>query len=144
MSNKNSSRSHAIFIITISVIDTLRGITKSSQLYLADLSGSERADKTGATTDRLREAQYINTSLLSLGNVIQALSEKKNHIPYRDSKLTRLMQNSLGGNSYTCIILCSSSNSWNINETLSTLRFGDRASKVSNKPVANNQISIEE
>lgn len=117
---------------------------RASQIYLVDLCGSEKIEKTGATDERLKEAQNINKSLLALGNVISALSDKKRHTPYRDSKLTRLLQNCFGGNSFTSLILCCSSNSYNAGETLSTLRFGDRANRIQNKPVVNQVESIEE
>mmetsp|Transcript_617 Transcript_617/g.1071 ORF Transcript_617/g.1071 Transcript_617/m.1071 type:complete len:590 (-) Transcript_617:327-2096(-) len=141
-SNAESSRSHALLVLTIDKHQLQEGKMKSSQVYLVDLCGSEKVSKTGATDLRLKEAQTINKSLLSLGNVIQALVDKKKHVPYRDSKLTRLLQNSFGGNSITSLILCCSSNSYNSLETLSTLRFGDRANKVHNKPVANQMLSL--
>lgn len=99
-----------------------------SQLSLVDLAGSEKISKTHASGERLREAQQINTSLLALGNVIVALSRrgKARHIPYRDSKLTRLLKNSFGGNAKTSLIVNVSPHSYNFAETLSTLRFGDR------------------
>lgn len=141
-SNLESSRSHALLVLTIDKHQLQEGKMKTSQVYLVDLCGSEKVSKTGATDLRLKEAQTINRSLLSLGNVIQALVDKKKHVPYRDSKLTRLLQNSFGGNSITSLILCCSSNSYNSLETLSTLRFGDRANKVHNKPVANQMLSL--
>jgi kinesin family protein 5 len=137
MSNKDSSRSHALLVLTIQKNNRREGKNKFSQLYMVDLCGSEKIAKTGATHDRLTEGQYINKSLLSLGNVIAALSERRGYIPYRDSKLTRLLQNCFGGNAYTSLILCCSSNSYNSTESLSTLRFGDRANLVHNKPVVN-------
>jgi hypothetical protein len=143
-SNQESSRSHALLVLTIDKHMLGEGRMKTSQLYLVDLCGSEKLSKTGATDQRLKEAQTINRSLLSLGNVVQALVDKKRHVPYRDSKLTRLLQNSFGGNSITSLILCCSSNSYNVLETLSTLRFGDRANKVHNTPVANQTMSLYE
>mmetsp|Transcript_3077 Transcript_3077/g.6366 ORF Transcript_3077/g.6366 Transcript_3077/m.6366 type:complete len:591 (+) Transcript_3077:22-1794(+) len=144
LSNQESSRSHALLVLTIDKNQLAEGRLKTSQLYIADLCGSEKLSKTGATDQRLKEAQTINKSLLSLGNVIQALVDQKRHVPYRDSKLTRLLQNSFGGNSLTSLILCCSSNSYNALETLSTLRFGDRANKVHNRPVANQMMSLDE
>jgi hypothetical protein len=141
-SNLESSRSHALLVLTIDKHQLLEGKLKTSQVYLVDLCGSEKVSKTGATDLRLKEAQTINKSLLSLGNVIQALVDKRKHVPYRDSKLTRLLQNSFGGNSITSLILCCSSNSYNSLETLSTLRFGDRANKIHNRPVANQMLSL--
>lgn len=143
-SNEESSRSHALLVLTIDKHQLEEGKLKTSQLYMVDLCGSEKLSKTGARDQRLREAQMINKSLLSLGNVIQALVDQKKHVPYRDSKLTRLLQNSFGGNSITSLILCCSSNSYNGLETLSTLRFGDRANKIHNKPVANQMLSLYE
>ena len=149
-SNAVSSRSHAILVLTIAQ-RTGRG-TKSSQLYCVDLAGSERQKKTGADALRLDEANRINTSLLALGNVINALAEnsrlnkKKKHkgkkklaategvfVPYRDSKLTRILQNALGGNSRTVVVCCCSPGPSSARETLSTLRFGDRASSICNR-----------
>lgn len=144
LSNPDSSRSHALLLLTLHKHIENTGMHRASQIYLVDLCGSEKLEKTGATDERLKEAQNINKSLLSLGNVISALSEKKRHIPYRDSKLTRLLQNCFGGNSFTSLILCCSSNSYNAGETLSTLRFGDRANRIQNKPRINQVESIEE
>ena len=136
-SNAESSRAHAVFILSINKNLINEGTVISSQVYLVDLCGSERTSKTGAQEERLKEAQNINKSLLSLGNVIGALVEHKKHIPYRDSKLTRLLQNCFGGTSIATLILCCSANSINSVESLATLRFGDRANKVKNKPVRN-------
>lgn len=144
LSNPDSSRSHALLLLTLHKHIESTGMHRASQIYLVDLCGSEKIEKTGATDERLKEAQNINKSLLALGNVISALSEKKRHIPYRDSKLTRLLQNCFGGNSFTSLILCCSSNSYNAGETLSTLRFGDRANRILNKPVINQIESIDE
>ncbi|XP_017771637.1 PREDICTED: osmotic avoidance abnormal protein 3 isoform X2 [Nicrophorus vespilloides] len=138
--NQNSSRSHSIFTISIeqiSHIDDKENIRKG-KLNLVDLAGSERQAKTGATGDRLKEATKINLSLSALGNVISALVDgKAKHIPYRDSKLTRLLQDSLGGNTRTLMIACISPASRNYMETLSTLRYANRAKNISNKPRVN-------
>lgn len=144
LSNAESSRSHALLVLTIIKHLVNAGGIRASQVYIVDLCGSERISKTGAVEMRLKEAQNINKSLLSLGLVINALAEKKGHIPYRDSKLTRLLQNSFGGNSITSVVLCCSSNSTNSLETLSTLRFGDRANLVHNKPVVNQRESVDD
>ena len=144
LSNAESSRSHAVMVLTINKNITNTGTVISSQVYLVDLCGSERISKTGAYEERLKEAQNINKSLLSLGNVISALVENKKHVPYRDSKLTRLLQNCFGGTSIATIVLCCSANSINSVETLATLRFGDRANKVKNKPVRNTGDSVGE
>jgi hypothetical protein len=107
--NAESSRSHSIFSVTIEAVEnagTENEKIRSGKLNLVDLAGSERQSKTGATGDRLKEAAKINLSLTALGNVIAALVDgKSQHIPYRDSKLTRLLQDSLGGNAKTMVIL---------------------------------------
>ncbi|PFH34710.1 putative kinesin [Besnoitia besnoiti] len=144
LSNEKSSRSHAIFQITLRQDSIAECTTKSSQLLLVDLAGSERVSKANTTGERLREAQNINRSLLALGNVINALpptAGSPKHVPYRESKLTRLLQQSLGGNSFTVILLCCSPHSFNIRETLSTLRFGSRAAHVQNKPQSMEALS---
>lgn len=128
--NATSSRSHSIFSICLEQVmtDEESGTSpkiKKGKLNLVDLAGSERQSKTGATGDRLKEATKINLSLSALGNVISALVDgKTKHIPYRDSKLTRLLQDSLGGNTKTLMIACISPASSNYDETLSTLRYG--------------------
>uniref|UniRef100_A0A4W5MR22 Kinesin family member 4 n=1 Tax=Hucho hucho TaxID=62062 RepID=A0A4W5MR22_9TELE len=140
--NAASSRSHAIFTITL---EQRRGADKSdnvvSKLHLVDLAGSERQKKTKAEGDRLKEGISINRGLLSLGNVISALGDESKKgtgfVPYRDSKLTRLLQDSLGGNSHTLMIACISPADSNIEETINTLRYADRARKIKNKPVVN-------
>uniref|UniRef100_A0A3B1J8M2 Kinesin family member 4 n=1 Tax=Astyanax mexicanus TaxID=7994 RepID=A0A3B1J8M2_ASTMX len=139
--NAASSRSHAIFTISL---EQRRGSEKHcdilSKLHLVDLAGSERQKKTKAEGDRLKEGISINRGLLSLGNVISALgdeSKKGSFVPYRDSKLTRLLQDSLGGNSHTLMIACISPADSNIEETINTLRYADRARKIKNKPVLN-------
>merc|ERR1711884_638203 len=107
-------------------------------LNLVDLAGSERQSKTQATGDRLREANKINLSLSALGNVISALVDgKSKHIPYRDSKLTRLLQDSLGGNTKTMMVACLSPADNNYDETISTLRYANRAKNIKNKPKIN-------
>lgn len=137
--NAHSSRSHAVFIVRVER-------TKNSQhtvsyLYLVDLAGSERGRKTLSHGLRLDEAKKINYSLLVLGNCIQSLTDPKcNHVSYRDSKLTRLLQESLGGNAKTSLIVTISPSEYNTDETLSTLNFASRAMKVKNKPVINESI----
>lgn len=102
------------------------------------MAGSERISKTGVSGDRLKEAQKINLSLSALGNVISALVDgKSQHIPYRDSKLTRLLQDSLGGNTKTIMIANCSPADYNFDETLSTLRYASRAKFIKNKPIIN-------
>ncbi|ESN93514.1 hypothetical protein HELRODRAFT_88642, partial [Helobdella robusta] len=139
--NSDSSRSHSIFTIHLERCDQdERGEEhiKVAKLNLVDLAGSERQAKTGATGDRLKEATKINLSLSALGNVISALVDgKSTHIPYRDSKLTRLLQDSLGGNTKTLMIACLSPADNNYDETLSTLRYANRAKNIKNKPKVN-------
>lgn len=142
--NATSSRSHSIFSICVEQVaqegsDELELLSlKRGKLNLVDLAGSERQTKTGATGDRLKEATKINLSLSALGNVISALVDgKTKHIPYRDSKLTRLLQDSLGGNTKTLMIACISPAASNYDETLSTLRYANRAKNISNKPTLN-------
>ena len=112
---------------------------KAGKLNLVDLAGSERQSKTHATGARLKEeATQINLSLSALGNVIKALVEgKQNHVPYRDSKLTRLLQDSLGGNTKTVMIAAISPADYNFDETLTTLRYASRAKNIKNKPRVN-------
>ncbi|OMJ20378.1 Kinesin heavy chain, partial [Smittium culicis] len=134
-----------IFQITIQQKNNTNGKTKSGQLSLVDLAGSEKVGKTGATGQTLEEAKKINKSLSSLGNVINALTDgKSSHIPYRDSKLTRILQESLGGNSRTTLIINCSPSSYNLPETISTLRFGMRAKSITNKATINQALSPEE
>ncbi|TNJ29181.1 Kinesin-2 [Giardia muris] len=137
--NATSSRSHSIFQIIIERMEVIEGkeTIRVGKLNLVDLAGSERQEKTGATGDRLKEAAKINLSLTTLGCVISKLVEKAQHIPYRDSKLTRLLQDSLGGNSKTLMVVAVSPASTNYDETLSTLRYADRAKQIKNKPKIN-------
>ncbi|KAI9363505.1 P-loop containing nucleoside triphosphate hydrolase protein [Zopfochytrium polystomum] len=156
--NARSSRSHSIFSITVEASEkggagggggSAGGAAggqaggdgsriRAGKLHLVDLAGSERQSKTGATGDRLKEATKINLSLSALGNVISALVDgKSSHIPYRDSKLTRLLQDSLGGNARTLMIATLSPASYNYDETLSTLRYANRAKNIKNKPKIN-------
>ncbi len=141
--NNTSSRSHAIFTLFLNIVNKEEGGNATvSKFHLVDLAGSERAKKTLATGDRFKEGAAINQGLLALGNVIAALGEdnptgKTVHIPYRNSKLTRLLQDSLGGNSYTLMVACVSPADSNVEETLSTLRYADRARKIKNKPIVN-------
>ncbi|KAJ2617201.1 hypothetical protein H4S08_000416 [Coemansia sp. RSA 1365] len=140
--NAESSRSHSIFQITIEQKDTVSGKTKMGRLFLVDLAGSEKVGKTGATGQTLEEAKKINKSLSALGMVINALTDgKSTHIPYRDSKLTRILQESLGGNSRTTLIINCSPSSFNASETVSTLRFGVRAKSIKNKAKINQDFS---
>uniref|UniRef100_A0A8C1U5E7 Kinesin-like protein n=1 Tax=Cyprinus carpio TaxID=7962 RepID=A0A8C1U5E7_CYPCA len=135
--NEHSSRSHAIFTITIECSE--KGVdgdqhVRMGKLHLVDLAGSERQGKTGATGQRLKEATKINLSLSTLGNVISALVDgKSTHVPYRNSKLTRLLQDSLGGNSKTMMCANIGPADYNYDETISTLRYANRAKNIKNK-----------
>ena len=139
--NAHSSRSHALLIAKIEksfLKNKTNYIMTRSYLYLVDLAGSERVNKTNVKEMRLEEAKKINYSLLILGNCIQSLTDPKaGHVNYRDSKLTRLLQESLGGNAKTSLIVTISPSNYNAEETISSLNFGQRAMKVKNKPVIN-------
>ena len=143
--NDVSSRSHAVFMITVEQLISKTGkqITKIGKLNLVDLAGSERTRITGTTGKQLQESIKINKSLSALGNVINALTdtkERRKHIPYRDSKLTRLLEDSLGGNCKTTMIATISPAHCSFNETLSTLNFAKRAKNIKNRPVINEDI----
>jgi kinesin family protein 4/21/27 len=143
--NSTSSRSHAVFTLS------LRRQAVLSKLTFVDLAGSERMKKTGAEGERAREGIQINMGLLALGNVINALADdermqsggKKVHVPYRQSKLTRLLQDALGGNSQTVFLACVSSSDANASETLSTLHYANRARNIQNAPIRNVDFSPE-
>ena len=142
--NADSSRSHSIFTVTVETSEVDPGgrdedaHIRVGKLNLVDLAGSERQSKTQATGDRLKEATKINLSLSALGNVISALVDGKSaHIPYRDSKLTRLLQDSLGGNTKTVMIANLGPADYNFDETMSTLRYANRAKNIKNKPKIN-------
>lgn len=152
--NNQSSRSHAIFTITLEQMHKLNPAIPGdssnemseeylcAKLHLVDLAGSERAKRTGSDGLRFKEGVHINKGLLALGNVISALGDEKKrkeglHVPYRDSKLTRLLQDSLGGNSRTVMIACISPADINAEETLNTLKYANRARNIQNKPVVN-------
>ncbi|XP_025832822.1 kinesin-like protein Klp68D isoform X2 [Agrilus planipennis] len=139
--NEHSSRSHAIFQIAIEMAEENNSKSvKIGKLNLVDLAGSERQSKTGASGDRLKEATKINKALSSLGNVIYALAENSSHVPYRDSKLTRLLQDSLGGNSKTIMIANIGPADMNYEETIITLRYAYRAKAIKNKPIKNEDM----
>ncbi|XP_071484846.1 kinesin-like protein KIF27 [Diadema antillarum] len=164
--NEHSSRSHSIFTILMeqrwrdganspsaSQAVSPRGEEElsdsdedpdfhfmSAKFHFVDLAGSERAHRTGNAGERFKESVYINSGLLSLGNVISALSDpkrKSTHIPYRDSKITRLLKDSLGGNAKTCMITCISPSAVNFDETLNSLKYANRARNIKNKPIVN-------
>ncbi|KAJ7952827.1 Kinesin-like protein [Quillaja saponaria] len=157
--NNQSSRSHAIFTITLEQMRKHHSVSLgndtldedmgeeylSAKLHLVDLAGSERAKRTGSDGLRLKEGIHINKGLLALGNVISALGDDKKrkegvHVPYRDSKLTRLLQDSLGGNSKTVMIACVSPADVNGEESLNTLKYANRARNIQNKPVVNRDL----
>ena len=152
--NDTSSRSHAIFTITFAQAGYLEGMPHEteSKIHLVDLAGSERANATGASGQRLKEGAHINKSLVTLGSVISALAEASSqkagsassskHIPYRDSTLTWLLKDSLGGNSKTIMIATISPADVNHNETLSTLRYANRAKNIINKPTVNEDANV--
>ena len=143
--NENSSRSHTLVIMTLHQKNTKTLEAKTGRLYLVDLAGSEKIAKTGSSGITLEEAKIINKSLSTLGMVINALTDGKSmHIPYRESKLTRVLTESLGGNAKTCLIITCSPSSYNESETLSTLRFGTRAKKIRNKPKINKEVTVPE
>lgn len=141
--NDTSSRSHCVFTLTVHVREVgPRGedVLRVGKLNLVDLAGSENIARSGAENKRAREAGLINQSLLTLGRVINALVDGSAHIPYRESKLTRLLQDSLGGRTKTCIIATVSDDPRNIDETLSTLDYALRAKSIKNRPEANQRM----
>lgn len=141
--NSQSSRSHSIFSITVFIKEkSLEGeeILKVGKLNLVDLAGSENIERSGATGKRAAEAGKINKSLTTLGRVITALVEHRDHIPYRESNLTRLLQDSLGGKTKTTIIATISPAQCNLEETLSTLDYAHKAKSIRNKPEMNQKV----
>ncbi|PPR08103.1 hypothetical protein CVT24_010564 [Panaeolus cyanescens] len=142
--NDHSSRSHSVFSITVHLKETNNmgdDLLKVGKLNLVDLAGSENIGRSGAENKRAREAGMINQSLLTLGRVINALVDKASHVPYRESKLTRLLQDSLGGRTKTCIIATISPARSNLEETLSTLDYALRAKSIHNKPELNQRMT---
>lgn len=142
--NKCSSRSHSIFVVTIHQKENnINGeeVVKTGKLYMVDLAGSENIGRSGAVKDRAREAGSINQSLLTLGRVINKLVEHSQHIPYRESKLTRILQDSLGGRTKTSIIATISPAAINFEETLSTLDYALRAKSILNRPEVNQKLT---
>ncbi|XP_014767912.1 kinesin heavy chain isoform X2 [Octopus bimaculoides] len=143
--NEHSSRSHSVFLINVKQENVETQKKLSGKLYLVDLAGSEKVSKTGAEGAVLDEAKNINKSLSALGNVISALADgNKSHVPYRDSKLTRILQESLGGNARTTMVICCSPASYNESETKSTLLFGQRAKTIKNVVSVNEELTADE
>ncbi|XP_035512112.1 kinesin-1 heavy chain-like [Morone saxatilis] len=142
--NEHSSRSHSIFLINIKQENTQTEQKLTGKLYLVDLAGSEKVGKTGAEGTVLDEAKMINKSLSSLGIVISALAEGSSYVPYRDSKMTRILQDSLGGNCRTTMVICCSPSAFNDSETRSTLLFGQRAKTVKNTVCLNVELTAEQ
>ncbi|KAI0647148.1 kinesin-domain-containing protein [Trametes meyenii] len=142
--NDHSSRSHSVFSVTVhttAASSTGDGLLRVGKLNLVDLAGSENIGRSGAENKRAREAGMINQSLLTLGRVINALVDSSPHVPYRESKLTRLLQDSLGGRTKTCIIGTISPARSNLEETLSTLDYAIRAKSIRNRPEVNQQMT---
>lgn len=142
--NKYSSRSHSVFSITIHIKESTpegADLLKVGKLNLVDLAGSENVGRSGAVKGRAREAGNINQSLLTLGRVITALVDRHPHVPYRDSKLTRLLQESLGGRNKTCVIATVTPGSNSVEETASTLDYAYRAKSIKNRPTVNQMIA---
>uniref|UniRef100_A0A8C3WKQ8 Kinesin family member 27 n=1 Tax=Catagonus wagneri TaxID=51154 RepID=A0A8C3WKQ8_9CETA len=148
--NEHSSRSHAIFTISLCQVEKNREAAKDgswysprhivSKFHFVDLAGSERVTKTGNTGERFKESIQINSGLLALGNVISALGDprrKSSHIPYRDAKITRLLKDSLGGSAKTVMITCVSPSSSDFDESLNSLKYANRARNIRNKPTLN-------
>ncbi|CAO1636360.1 unnamed protein product [Parajaminaea phylloscopi] len=142
--NESSSRSHSVFTLTLHTKETTakgEDVLRVGKLNLVDLAGSENIGRSGAENKRAREAGMINQSLLTLGRVINALVEKSSHVPYRESKLTRLLQESLGGRTKTCIIATVSADRSDLEETLSTLDYALRAKSIRNRPEMNSRMT---
>ena len=142
--NHNSSRSHCILILEVTQSFKKEKLIKKGTLNLVDLAGSEKVSKTGAVGLTLEEAKKINLSLSTLGNVIHSLTHKSEHIPYRDSKLTRLLKESLGGNYKTSLIVTCSPHSYNLDEVVSSLLFAKRVKTIKNIVKVNIKYSYEE
>ncbi|XP_032901277.1 kinesin-1 heavy chain isoform X2 [Amblyraja radiata] len=142
--NEHSSRSHSIFQINVKQENTATEQKLSGKLYLVDLAGSEKVSKTGAEGAVLDEAKNINKSLSALGNVIASLADSSGYVPYRDSKMTRILQDSLGGNCRTTIVICCSPSIYNEAETKSTLMFGQRAKTIKNTVTVNVELTAEQ
>jgi hypothetical protein len=135
-SNEESSRSHLLFTVNCDVFAE-KAPARHGKLHICDLAGSERLSKSESVGVSLKETQHINSSLSNLSHVIEKLQDKATHVPYRDSKLTYLLRNSLGGDSKTLAIICCNPLSDHFQESLCSLRFAQRASRVELKKMAN-------
>ncbi|GAB1601360.1 kinesin-like protein KIF27 isoform X2 [Argonauta hians] len=136
--NEHSSRSHSVFTIVIEISHCM-----SAKFHFVDLAGSERAHRIGNVGERFKESVHINTGLLALGNVISSLADSKKktkHIPYRDSKITRILKDSLGGNAQTLMICCISPAESGFDETLNSLKYANRVKDIRNKPIINRDM----
>lgn len=142
--NDNSSRSHFLFFINLERNDKSSGTVSKSTLCVVDLAGSERLKRTKAQEEGLKEANSINSSLTNLGIVINQIVKKKKYVSFRDSKLTRILKNSFGGNSITSLIITVSQMTIDANETGSTLRFGKRAKEIKNAPKIQREMTQEQ
>ncbi|KAI8341360.1 kinesin motor domain-containing protein [Chlamydoabsidia padenii] len=142
--NEKSSRSHCIFTLTVHIKEEVTGgeqVLKVGKLNLVDLAGSENINRSGAENVRAREAGMINQSLLTLGRVINQLVDHSPHVPYRESKLTRLLKDSLGGRTKTCIVATVSVAKLSQEEIISTLDYASRAKNIRNRPEANQRLN---
>ena len=142
--NKQSSRSHSVFTVSVHARETNaegEDVVKCGKLNLVDLAGSENVSKSGAKDSRAREAGEINKSLLTLGRVITALVDRSGHVPYRDSKLTRLLRDALGGKSKTCVVATVSPAASAVDETTSTLEYARRAASIKCRPEVNARVT---
>lgn len=137
--NTDSSRSHLILVINVTALNTISGVCSRGRLTLVDLAGSERIARSEATGERLVEAAAINKSLSALGQVFTAIAQSAPHIPYRNSKLTHLLQDSLGGDSKTCMFINASPLEINLSETHSTLTFGKQIRTIELGPAKKTQ-----
>jgi len=142
--NAVSSRSHGVFMLKLTQQNVATGSKKIAKLKMVDLAGAEKVAKTGASGVLLEQAKKINQSLSALGNVMNALSTGKPFVPYRDSVLTRLLSDSLGGNCKTTLLVAVSPTDFNVEETITTLRFGTRAKKIKNKAKVNAEKTVAE
>jgi hypothetical protein len=138
-SNEESSRSHLLFTVNFDLFSE-KAPARHGKLHICDLAGSERLSKSESEGESLKETQHINSSLSKLSHVIEKLQDKATHVPYRDSKLTYILRNALGGDSKTLAIICCNPLSDHFKESLCSLRFAERASRVELKKMANYSV----